>query len=195
MPRAVVGVLVAFLMIAACGNGTVVTSSPSASPPPSQSITGSPPPSVALAPTPSPTPDPLTALQIGDPFVLSTSQLNKSLIQGFEFGFDVAGRHIQSAMSGREIRQGAALAGLALVMTFDRLTMTRDIFNAAAHGAADAAAGKVAFSTILGERVAIVTSKDSTFGMYALRDEIVLVGGPTGTDAVTLLTAVIKANK
>ena len=195
MPRLVVGVLVAFLIVAACGNGPVVTSSPTASPPPSQSITGSAPPSVALAPTPSPTPDPLTALQIGDPFVLSANQLNKSLTQGFEFGFDVAGRHIQSAMSGREIRHGAALAGLALVMTFDRLTMTRDIFNAAAHGAADAGAGKVAFSTILGERVAIVTSKASTFGMYALRDEIVLVGGPTGTDAVTLLTAVIKANK
>jgi hypothetical protein len=195
MPRLAVGVLVALLIVAACGNGPVVTSSPTASPPPPESTTGSPPLSIALAPTPSPTPDPLTALQIGDPFVLSTSQLNKSLTQGFEFGFDVAGRHIQSAMSGREIRQGAALAGLALIMTFDRLTMSRDIFNAAAHGAADAAAGKVAFSTILGERVAIVTSKDSTFGMYALHDEIVLVGGPTGTDAVTLLTAVIKANK
>jgi hypothetical protein len=31
--------------------------------------------------------------------------------------------------------------------------------------------------------------------MYALGDEIVLVGGPIGTDAETLLTAVIKANK
>lgn len=198
-PRLLVGALAALLIVAGCGNGPVVTASPTASPqsssPPSQSITGSPPPTAALAPTPSPTPDPLTALQIGAPFALSTNQLNKALTQGFEFAFDVAGRHIQSTMSGREIRQGGALAGLALVMTFDRLTMTRDIFNAAAHGAADAAAGKVAFSTILGERVAIVTSKDATFGMYALHDQIVLVGGPTGTDAPTLLTAVIKANQ
>lgn len=195
MPRLVVGALAALLIVAGCGNGPVVTASPTASPLPSQSTAGSPPPSVALAPTPSPTPDPLTALQIGAPFVLSTNQLNKALTQSMEFRFDVAGRHIQSTMSGREIRQAGALAGLALIMTFDRITMTRDIFNAAAHGAADAAAGKVAFSTILGERVAIVTSKTSTFGMYALHDQIVLVGGPTGTDAATLLTSVIKANK
>jgi hypothetical protein len=80
-------------------------------------------------------------------------------------------------------------------MTIDRLTMTRDVFNAAAHAAADSAGGRVAFKTILDEWVAIVTTKDATFGMYALHDEIVLVGGPIGTDAETLLTAVIKANK
>jgi hypothetical protein len=87
------------------------------------------------------------------------------------------------------------LAGLVLVMTTDRLTMTRDVFNAAAHAAADSAGGKVAFKTMNGEWVAIVATKDATFGMYALHDEIVLVGGPIGTDAETLLTAVIKANK
>jgi hypothetical protein len=198
-PRLVVGALAALLIVAGCGGGPIVNASPRpaapASVPPSHSASGSPPPSAALVPTPSATPDPLTALQIGAPFLLSTNQLNKALTQSMEFRFDVAGRHIQSTMSGREIREGGALAGLALVMTFDRLTMTRDIFNAAAHGAADAAAGKVAFSTILGERVAIITSKDAIFGMYALHDEIVLVGGPTGTDAQTLLTAVIKANK
>ena len=80
-------------------------------------------------------------------------------------------------------------------VTIDRIAMTRDVFNAAAHAAADSAGGRVAFKTVLDEWVAIVTTKDSTFGMYALHDEIVLVGGPIGTDAETLLTAVIKANK
>ena len=121
--------------------------------------------------------------------------VNTALTESFAFEFDVADRHIKSTMSGREIRQGDALAGIALVMTFDHLTMTRDIFNAAAHGAADAGAGTVAFKTILGDWVAIVSTKDATFGMYALHDVIVLVGGPTGIDAETLLTAVIKANK
>ena len=194
--RLIGGAIVAVLIVAGCMSDPVVTAKPSTSVAPSQVIAGSAPPaSVAIAPTPSPTPDPLTALQIGAPFVLSTNQVNRSLTQSMAFEFDVAGRHIRSTMTGREIRQNGALAGLALVMTFDRLTVTRDVFNAAAHGAADSSGGKVAFSTILGQWAAIVTSKDSTFGMYALHDEIVLVGGPTGTDVPTLLTAVIKANQ
>jgi hypothetical protein len=194
-PRLVVGALAALLIVAGCGNGPVVSASPTASAPPSQGATGSAAPPAALAPTPIQTTDAVAAIEIGDPFVLSTNPLNKALTDSFSFSFDVADRHIESKMTGREIRQDGALAGLVLVMTIDRLTMTRDVFNAAAHAAADSAGGKVAFKTILGEWVAIVTTKDATFGMYALHDEIVLVGGPIGTDAETLLTAVIKANK
>ena len=196
-PRLVVGALAALLIVAGCGNGPVVSASPTGSVPASQSATGSAAPSAsdALAPTPIQTTDAVAAIEIGAPFVLSTNPLNKALTDSFAFAFDVADRHIESKMTGREIRQDGALAGLVLVMTIDRLTMTRDIFNAAAHAAADTAGGKVAFKTILDEWVAIVTTKDATFGMYALHDEIVLVGGPIGTDAETLLTAVIKANK
>jgi hypothetical protein len=196
-PRLLVGALAALLIVADCGNGPVVSASPKASAAPSQIATGSPatPGSAALVPTPAPTTDAVAAIEIGAPFILSTNPLNKSLTDSFSFAFDVADRHVEAKMTGREIRQDGALAGLVLVMTFDRLTVTRDVFNAAAHGAADSAAGKVAFKTILGEWAAIVTTKDATFGMYALNDEIVLVGGPIGTDAETLLTAVIKANK
>ncbi len=185
MPRLVVGTLAALLIVAGCGNGPVVSASPTASVAPSVSATGSAAPSAsaALAPTPVQTTDAVAAI------------LNKALTDSFSFAFDVADRHIESKMTGREIRQDGALAGLVLVMTIDRLTMTRDVFNAAAHAAADSAGGKVAFKTISGEWVAIVTTKDATFGMYALHDEIVLVGGPIGTDSETLLTAVIKANK
>ena len=196
MPRLLVGAVAAVLIVAGCGNGPLVTSSPTASvPAPLGATIGSAPPSAATAPTSEPTPDAVAALEIGAPFVLGTNPVNTALTESFAFEFDVADRHIKSTMSGREIRQGDALAGIALVMTFDHLTMTRDIFNAAAHGAADAGAGTVAFKTILGDWVAIVSTKDATFGMYALHDVIVLVGGPTGTDAETLLTAVIKANK
>jgi hypothetical protein len=196
-PRLVVGALAALVIVAGCGNDPVVSASPAASLPTSPSATGSAAPSasVALAPTPIQTTDAVAAIEIGDPFVVSTNPLNKALTDSFSFSFDVADRHIESKMTGREIRQDGALAGLVLVMTIDRLTMTRDVFNAAAHAAADSAGGRVAFKTILDEWVAIVTTKDATFGMYALHDEIVLVGGPIGTDAETLLTAVIKANK
>jgi len=187
------------LSVAGCGSGPVVSASSTASAPPSQEATGpleaAPSSSAALAPTPAQTTDAVAAIEIGDPFVLSTNPLNKALTDSFSFSFDVANRHIESKMTGREIRQDGALAGLVLVMTIDRITMTRDVFNAAAHAAADSAGGRVAFKTVLDEWVAIVTTKDSTFGMYALHDEIVLVGGPIGTDAETLLTAVIKANK
>jgi hypothetical protein len=196
-PRLGIGALAALLIVAGCGNSPVVSASPTASVPTSPSATGSAAPSasVALGPTPVQTTDAVAAIEIGAPFVLSTNPLNKALTDSFSFAFDVADRHIESKMTGREIRQDGALAGLVLVMTTDRLTMTRDVFNAAAHAAADSAGGKVAFKTINGEWVAIVTTKDATFGMYALHDEIVLVGGPIGTDAETLLTAVIKANK
>jgi hypothetical protein len=194
-PRLVVGALAALVIVAGCGNGPVESASATASVPQSPSATGSAAPSAALAPTPVQTTDAVAAIEIGAPFVLSTNPLNKALTDSFSFAFDVADRHIESKMTGREIRQDGALAGLVLVMTIDRLTMTRDVFNAAAHAAADSAGGKVAFKTILDEWVAIVTTKDATFGMYALHDEIVLAGGPIGTDAETLLTAVIKANK
>jgi hypothetical protein len=195
-PRLVIGAFAALLIMAGCGSGPVVTASPTASVPPSQgAVIGSALPSAAIGPTPVPTPDAVAALDIGAPFVFGTNPVNKALTESFAFEFDVADRHIKSTMNGREIRQGDALAGIALVMTFDHLTMTRDIFNAAAHGAADAGGGTVAFKTLLGEWVAIVTTKDATFGMYALHDVIVLVGGPAGTDAEALLTAVIKANK
>jgi hypothetical protein len=53
---------------------------------------------------------------------------------------------------------------------------------------------QIAFSTILGKRVAFVTTADATFGLFSHGDTVVMVGGPTGTDAKSVLTAIIKAN-
>src|SRR5207244_608850 len=122
MPRLLVGAVAAVLIVAGCGNGPLVTSSPTASvPAPLGATIGSAPPSAA---TSEPTPDAVAALEIGAPFVLGTNPVNTALTESFAFEFDVADRHIKSTMSGREIRQGDALAGIALVMTFDHLTMT-----------------------------------------------------------------------
>jgi hypothetical protein len=43
-------------------------------------------------------------------------------------------------------------------------------------------------------RAAFVTTADATFGLFSHGDTVVMVGGPTGTDAKSLLTAIIKAN-
>ncbi|MEA2546413.1 MAG: hypothetical protein QOI09_1686, partial [Chloroflexota bacterium] len=152
-------------------------------------------PSSSAAGNPSASPDAAAAVLIGTPYLLVDNPKNKVLTESFAFRFDVAGQLVESTMSGREIRQDSTLVGLVLVMNFGGLKMTDDVFDAAANATATNSGGKVAFTTILGKRVAFVTTKDSTFGMYGLGDAIVMVGGPTGTDARTLLTSVITANK
>jgi hypothetical protein len=80
-------------------------------------------------------------------------------------------------------------------MKFGGIPMSRQIFDAAANREATNSGGKVVFSTILGNRVAFITSTTAAFGLYSRGDSILMVGGPTGTDAKTLLTSVIKANQ
>jgi hypothetical protein len=191
MPRLLAAALVALLIVAACGSGPSTTATPTASPAAAIDSTA-PLPSVASNPSAS---DAAAAVLIGTPYLLVDNPRNKVLTESFAFRFDVAGQHVESTMSGREIRQDSTLVGLVLVMNFGGLKMTKDVFDAAANAAATNSGGKVTFTTILGKRVAFVTTKDSTFGMYGLGDAIVMVGGPTGTDARTLLTSVITANK
>jgi hypothetical protein len=181
--------LAVIAIVAGCG-GTNLTPGPTTTAP-NASASGTP---ASLAPSVEPTPDVVANLEIGVPYELVSNPVNKALTTSSSFRFDVADQHIESTMTGREIRQGDKLVGLLLVMRFDGLTMTPAILDAAANGAAKNADGTVSFTTILDHRVAFVTTKDAIFGMYILDDEIVLVGGPTGTDAKTLLTSVIKAN-
>jgi hypothetical protein len=178
--------LAALAIVAGCGNTTNVTPSATAS---ARTATAS-----GAAASPSATPDVVADLEIGDPYELVSNPVNKALTASSSFRFDVADQQVESTMTGREIRQDGDLVGLLLVMQFDGLTMTPAILDAAANGAARNADGTVSFATILDHRVAFVTTKDAIFGMYILADKIVLVGGPTGTEAKTLITSVIKAN-
>ena len=186
--RLVAGALLALLIVGGCTNSTSPTGSMASSATPSAR------PSTSLPPLASPTPRAVASLKIGDPFVLVDNPKNRSLTETFSFSFDVDGKRVESAMSGREIRQDGKLVGLVLLLEFGDLKMTPAIFDAAAHGAADSAKTQIAFSTILGKRVAFVTTTDATFGLVSHGDTIVMVGGPTGTDAKSLLTAIIKAN-
>jgi hypothetical protein len=196
MPRLLAAALVALLIVAACASSPAPTAKPTASPPSAVGSTAPlPSPSSSAAGNPNASPDAAAAVLIGTPYLLVDNPKNKVLTESFAFRFDLAGQHVESTMSGREIRQDSTLVGLVLVMNFGGLKMTKDVFDAAANATATNSGGKVAFTTILGKRVAFVTTKDSTFGMYGLGDAIVMVGGPTGTDARTLLTSVITANK
>jgi len=187
--RLVVSALAALVIATACASSTSPSGSPAAVATPSgQPSTASP------SPTSSPTPGPIAAIRIGDPYVLVDNPKNKSLSEDLAFSFDVAGKRVDSSLKGREIRQDGKLVGLVLVLEFGDLRMTPAIFEAAAHGAADSAKGALSFSTILGRRVAFVTTADATFGLFSHGDTVVMVGGPTGTDAKSLLTAIIKAN-
>jgi hypothetical protein len=187
--RLVACALVALVIVAGCANSTsppgIASASPSAAPTTAASL---PPPA-------SPTPRAVAALKIGDPYLLVDNPKNRALTESFSFSFDVGGKRVESAMSGREIRQDGKLVGLVLLLEFGDLEMTPAVFDAAAQEAANSAKGQVAFSTILGRRVAFVTTTGASFALVSHGDAIVMVGGPTGTDAKALLTAVIKANE
>jgi hypothetical protein len=141
------------VIVGACASTTSPSGSPAAFAPPSAQ-----PSTASQSPTPSPTPRAVAAIKIGDPYLLIDNPTNRVLTEAFSFSFDVAGKRVESAMSGREIRQDGKLVGLVLLLEFGDLKMTPAIFDAAAHGAADSAKGQIAFSTILGKRVAFVTT-------------------------------------
>jgi hypothetical protein len=191
--RLLAGSLAVLTLVAACGGSVNPAAVPSPSPTasPSEAATGSPSPSVA--PSASPASDVATGIEIGPPYVL-TGNPGSTALSG-TFNVDLAGKRVEAIMNGREIRQDSKLVGLILVMKFGTTPMTREFFDLAANQAASNSGGKVTFSTILGNRVAFVTSTGASYGLYARGDSILMVGGPTGTDARTLLTSVIEANQ
>lgn len=192
-PRLLAGALVALLIVAACGATPSVTASgtPTSTASPTASVAPSVSPSTS--PSASPATDVATGIKIGAPYVLAGNPANPAL--SGTFNVEIAGQRIEAVMNGREIRQDAKRVGLVLVMKFGGIPMSRQIFDAAANREATNSGGKVVFSTILGNRVAFITSTTAAFGLYSRGDSILMVGGPTGTDAKTLLTSVIKANQ
>jgi len=111
------------------------------------------------------------------------------------FKFDVAGQHIEAAMNGREVWNGSSLVGAAIVMRFTGMPMTTQVFEAAARGGANNVNGRVTYETVLGTRVAYITSPTTSVGMFPLHGSIVMIGGTTATGTKALLASVIKANK
>lgn len=203
--RLLAAAFAALLIVAACGSAavadgptasTTALSTPSASPiraaTPSPKLTPVP-TADPQSPSPEPKPDTAADLKIGVPYKLVKNDTNTSLTASF--AFDIGGQHIDATMNGREIRRDGALAGIVLAMKFSGFPMTREVFDGAAKGAANNTGGKLSFATILGNRVAFVTTTKFTFGLYTLGDAIVMVGATKSADTKALLTSVIKANK
>jgi hypothetical protein len=198
--RLLAAALAVLVTVAGCGGAVSIATSSTA--PSTQAGTQSSAPSVAPSagvsadvpalPSASPAADVATGIKIGAPYVLTGNPGNPAL--SGTFNVDLGGRRIEAIMNGREIRKDGKLAGLVLVMRFTAVPMSPRLFQGAATTAATDAGGKLAYSTILGTHVAFVTSTTATFGLYPRGDSVLMVGGPKGTDAKTLLTSVIKAN-
>lgn len=206
-PRLLVGALAALLVVAACGSGAEVTASPTVSPTPSPTAvpTRRPTPKPIPTPIPTPTPSPTptvtatlaeraaAALKIGAPYKLVANPANAALTGAVSI--DIAGQHVNETIAGREIWQGSKAVGLVLVLEIEGVQMSPKVFEGGARGAAANTGGTLSYTTILGDRVALVTAKTGTFGMYALHDTIVMVLGTKPADTKPLLTSVIKANQ
>ena len=109
--------------------------------------------------------------------------------------FDIGSVHLTETISGREIRAGGKLVGMALVLRIAGVPMSDAVFEGGAKGAANQTGGKLSYTSILGTRVALVTAPSVTAALYRLHDDIVMVIGLKAADTKTLLTAVIKANR
>lgn len=159
---------------------------PTRRPTPSPTATPSPTPVASPTAEPKPETDLASGLLIGAPYELVANPANKALTASFSIDF--AGTHLEAVMNGREIRRKGTLVGAAFVMEIRGIRMTREVFEAAAN-----ATGRATFSTILGQRVAYVTTQTKV-GMYALDGNIVMVGGVDEAATETLLKSVIEAN-
>jgi hypothetical protein len=187
--RLLAGSLAAVMLVAACGAAVNPAASPSAGADasPTKTATSSraasvpPAGSASASPSASPATDVATGIEIGDPYVL-TGNPGSTALSG-TFNVDVAGKRVEAIMNGREIRKDSTFVGLVLVMKFSGITITPEFFDLAAKQAGSNSDGKVTFSTILGNRVAFVTATSASYGLYARGDSILMVGGPTGTDA------------
>jgi hypothetical protein len=206
-PRLLAAILAVAFVVAACAGAANAPASPSASPTPVPSPTAVPTPRPTPVPTPVPTAKPTptvaptptakaeaaAALKIGAPYKLVANPANKQL--SATITINIAGQQVTEIISGREIRQSGKVVGLVLVLEFQGIPMNNAVFEAGADGAARNINGKLAYTTILGARVAMITATAATVGMYRLHNNIVMVVGTKAADTKPLLTSVIKANK
>jgi pyruvate/2-oxoglutarate dehydrogenase complex dihydrolipoamide acyltransferase (E2) component len=206
-PRLFGACLAVFVTVAGCSSAAapdsanppaslawLATAEPTAARPATPSPVPTPTPTPSATPTaePDPVEDAGWDVQIGAPYKLVDNPANGALKASFSV--DVAGQHIEAAMSGREIRRSSAMVGAALKVEFTGMSMTRQVFEASAKGGATSSGGRLSYTTILGKRVAMITTSQTTVGMYVLHGFILMVAGVKASDTKTLLTSVIKAN-
>ena len=214
MSRRIVAWLVAAVLLAGCGSGVAapsaaepvagqVAATATTAPPPPPEPTASPTPTTVPTPTPTPeptakptasptaAPDVAADLRIAGPYTLGPT--GASGMQG-KFSFSVAGKDISAVMSGREVLRGGKQAGFAFVEVIDGITMTSDVYTAAAKGGARNVGGKVSWTKIGGKRVALIKAPAGTMAMFQLGDSLVMAAGTSMPTTKAIITALIKAN-
>jgi hypothetical protein len=201
--RPILAMVLAALVAAACAGGTEapVAASPAASAAAASTAPTARPtprPTPRRTAIPSPTPDPSVApdvaagLKIGKPYELVANPANQSLTASITV--DIAGKHVTETISGREIHNRGSLLGTVLVLRFEGIEMSKEVFEGGARGAASNVGGTLEYTSIAGSRVAMVRAKAGTIGLFRWNDDIVMVVGKEAADTKPLLTAVIKAN-
>jgi hypothetical protein len=134
--------VVASLLIAGCGGGAAVVSSPSspttaassATPTPTRKPSASPVPSQAPSAAPASSPSLIDTLKIGSPYTLVFNPANPAL--SADFSFAMGSVTVTEAMRGREIHQRGKAVGYAYSLELTGVTMTDAVFVGGARGAA-----------------------------------------------------------
>jgi hypothetical protein len=167
------------------------TATPEPTPAPTPAPTATPTPTPEPTPAPTPTPDVAASLKIAKPFTLGPT--GASGMQG-EFSFTVGGKEISAVMSGREVFRDGTSKGYAFVEVIEGVTMTAEVFKAAAKGGATNVGGKLTWVRIGGQRVGLIAAPAGSMAMFALDDTIVMAAGMTPAGTKAIVTALIKAN-
>jgi hypothetical protein len=106
----------------------------------------------------------------------------------------IAGKTIVEHMAGRQVLKAGMPYGYAFVLTFDGLDIATIPFDTMAKGSAKSTGGKLSWTTIGGQRVALIDAVSAKAAMYRLGDEVVMVAGTTMKASKAIVAAVIKAN-
>ena len=197
---------IALLLIAGCGGGTAIVSSPSS--PTTALSTATPPPTPTRRPSASPVPSqspsqaPSTSpaasgslidtLKIGAPYTLVYNLANPAL--SADFSFKMGSTTVTEAMRGREIHQRGKPIGFAFSLEITGIPMSDAVFEGGARGAAANTNGKLTYGKVLGHKVAYVVAETASFALYLHHGTMVMVAADTLSLTRTLLTSIIKAN-
>jgi hypothetical protein len=179
-------------VVAACDGAASASVAPTATP--TAAPTAKPTPRPTPTPTPSPTPKPeaVESVKIGSGYTLVESQAPGGM--SGSMSLNLAGKTVEETFSGREVHKGDDLVGTLMVLEIEGVPMSTAAFEGGAKGAASNVAGKLTYTKILGQRVAMVTADQGTFAMFVLDDNIVMVIGATPEDTKPILNSVLKAN-
>lgn len=187
--RGIAAVIVAALVVAACG----ATPTPAPTPSPSPTLAPSPTPSPTSAPSPSPLPDPSEGLAIAPPYSLEPIEPTIGA------ALDAAMRTALGSMAGvvevgaRTAAKGGETASYVVVMRIPGVPVSSPAFLDGVAAGMAGTSGKVTSKTILGTAVRVVSASTGGGVVFVLGDRIIMVLGAAEAVEVAVATAIIQA--